>query len=98
DVPHLKPVEVALNDVIALEREVGVDELEVSRVAGVDELLRRWSRRDQPQVPRRLGGIHPPGAKPDARVRLGRGDGQLELGRSARGAQRRNRERLDERT
>ena len=54
DVPHLIAAVVALEDVVAREREVGVLQAVVARRAAVDEARRRRGARDEPQVPARL--------------------------------------------
>src|SRR4029077_16765602 len=70
DVPHLVAREVALDDVLPVEREVRVDEPEVPRRARHEVMGRRCSR-DQAEVPGRLTGVHPTGAQAHARVAVG---------------------------
>ena len=64
DVPDLEAVVVALDRVVAGEREVGV--------GAPDELSGRRILRDDLHVPRGLARIVQAGAEPDARIRRGR--------------------------
>ncbi len=83
DVPNLQTVEVALDDVVPRESEIRVQVAEVAR-RGRRERCRRRRRGDEPQVPGRRRGVHPPGGETDARVGAGRCGGHVELrGRGA---------------
>src|SRR3989442_12066205 len=83
DVPHLEPVKVALDDVMAREREVGVHVAEIAEVRGIREDGRLGRGRDELEIPGGGGGVQPPGAEADARVgarRRGGGPGPLRAG------------------
>ena len=77
DVPHLPAAVVALDGVVADERQVGVGQPVVARRAGIHEIARRRRLRHDAQVPGCLAGIHPAGLEADARVGRGRGSAHV---------------------
>src|SRR5712664_2114951 len=68
DVPDLEAVEVSLNDVVAADRQIGIDVLEIARRVAIDELGRWRRRRNESHVPGRLARVEPAGLQPDARI------------------------------
>ena len=67
DVPDLEAAEVPLDDVMTAECQVRVHVVEIAWLRR-DEVFGWRARRDQPQVPRGLGGIHPTGAQSHPRI------------------------------
>ena len=72
DVEYLVAAVVALDGVLAGEREIGVHEAAVAGGRGVDERLRRRRLGDHGEVPDGFTGVHPAGAQPDPGIRAGR--------------------------
>ncbi len=85
DVPHLQPVEVALDHVVSRKREIRIEVREVAQIARIGERRRLRRRGHHAQVPGRLGGVHPSGAQAHAAIGAGGRGGHIELrGGSAR--------------
>ena len=76
NVPHREALEIALDEVIPLERHVGVHVVEIARL-GRNELGGRPARRDEAHVPRGLRRVPPAGAQPHAGVANRRPAGPL---------------------
>src|SRR6266487_2841597 len=69
DVPDLDAREIALNDIVAAKREIGVDEVEVARVRLVEKGVRGRRGRYELQIPQGLARVEPAGLEADARTR-----------------------------
>src|SRR5438046_157216 len=72
DVPDLDAREIALNDIVAAKREIGVDEVEVARVRLVEKGVRGRRGRYELQIPQGLARVEPTGLEADARIRRSR--------------------------
>ena len=91
DVPHLESAEVALEDVVAAEGQVGVRERQSTRPAFTGEHVRLRVVRDERDVVRDLRRVRETGAESDTRVRGGRFRGHRRQRDRCHGGHRRRR-------